>query len=77
MENQYKGSIVWHTIGKLLMIVAGSMVFPLVTAFLYQEKNCIYIFALLLPFVLLIGALLSFLPVSYTHLDVYKRQVLH
>ena len=61
MENQYKGSIVWHTIGKLLMIVAGSMVFPLVTAFLYQEKNCIYIFALLLPFVLLIGALLSFL----------------
>lgn len=37
MKRGYKGSIVWHNIGKLLMIVACSMLFPLTIAVLYKE----------------------------------------
>lgn len=54
MKRGYKGSIVWHNIGKLLMIVACSMLFPLTIAVLYKEA-CGWIFLLLLPVTLLLG----------------------
>lgn len=67
-----KGNAVWHNIGKLLVIVACSMIFPLLTAYIYQEA-CIWIFLLMLPVTMAIGFLLMhwFRPVKkQVHLQV-------
>ncbi len=68
--NLQKGNVVWHTIGKLLIIVACSMLFPLVTAFLYQE-SCGSAFLIMLPITLAIGGVLCvrFRPVGSVHIQ--------
>ena len=55
MTDMRKGNIVLHTIGKLLMIVGGSMLFPLMTAFIYKE-SCGSAFLVMLPVTLVAGA---------------------
>ena len=60
MNKQHKGNAVWHNIGKLLMIVAFSMVFPLLTA-LYYKEWCWQVFMLMLPLILLLGLILVYL----------------
>ena len=57
MKTKRKGNVVWHTIGKLLIIVACSMLFPLLTAFLYREP-CGSAFAIMLPVTMLTGIFL-------------------
>ena len=57
MNKQRKGNAVWHNIGKLLMIVAFSMVFPLLTAAFYRE-SCGRVFLLMLPVTMGAGWLL-------------------
>ena len=57
MKTKRKGNAVWHTVGKLLIIVACSMVFPLLTAFIYKE-HCGSAFAIMLPITLAIGIFL-------------------
>ncbi len=57
MKKQRKGNAVWHNIGKLMMIVACSMVFPLLTAWCYGEA-CWWVFLLMLPVTLGLGYLL-------------------
>ena len=57
MNKQLKGNAVWHNIGKLLMIVAFSMVFPLLTAAFYRE-SCGRVFLLMLPVTMGAGWLL-------------------
>lgn len=60
MVTQYKGNVVWHTIGKLLMIVASSMLLPLLTAYIYDE-TCGQIFLFLMPATFVCGLLMMFL----------------
>ena len=57
MMTKQHGNVVWHTIGRLLIIVACSMLFPLITAFLYGEA-CIKAFVIMLPITLVIGVFL-------------------
>ena len=57
MNRRRKGNAVWHNIGKLLMIVAFSMVFPLLTAVLYRE-TCGWVFLLMLPVTMGLGWLM-------------------
>lgn len=57
MSKRQKGNVVWHNIGKLLMIVACSMIIPLAVALFYQEK-CSLIFLLLLMITLGAGYIL-------------------
>lgn len=63
MDNRQRrkgqGNIVWCNIGKLLMVVACSMVFPLLTALLYREQFCSLLFLSLLVLVLALGAVLA------------------
>ena len=54
MKKQRKGNAVWHNVGKLLMIVAFSMVFPLMTAAFYRE-TCGWVFLLMLPVTMGLG----------------------
>ena len=70
MKTKRKGNAVWHTIGKLIVIVACSMVFPLVTAFIYKEP-CGSAFAIMLPITLGIGVFLlqCFRPIGKVHLQ--------
>ena len=60
MRKRRRGNVVWHNVGKLLMIVACSMLFPLLTACYYQE-SCIWVFLLMLPVTMSIGFLLMLL----------------
>ena len=60
MRKRRRGNVVWHNVGKLLMIVACSMLFPLLTACYYQE-SCIWVFLLMLPVTMSIGFLLILL----------------
>ena len=57
MKKRRKGNVVWHNIGKLLMIVACSMIFPLLTAWFYGE-SCWWVFLLMLPVTLGLGFLM-------------------
>ena len=65
-----KGNAVWHTIGKLLIIVACSMLFPLITAVLYGEA-CGKAFIIMLPITLGIGVFLLqyFRPTHKVHMQ--------
>ncbi len=69
MMTKQKGNVVWHTIGKLLIIVACSMLFPLLTAFIYKE-SCGMAFAIMLPITLAAGVFMLqyFRPVGKVHL---------
>ncbi len=72
MKKQRNGNAVWHNIGKLLMIVAFSMVFPILTAACYREE-CGWVFLLMLPLTLGLGYLMVrvFRPVQQeVHLQV-------
>ncbi len=60
MNKRRKGNAVWHNIGKLMMIVACSMVIPLLTAWLYDEA-CWWVFLLMFPITLGLGYLLVWL----------------
>lgn len=69
MMTKQKGNVVWHTIGKLLIIVACSMLFPLFTAFIYKE-SCGIAFAMMLPITLAIGVFMLqyFRPLGKVHM---------
>lgn len=70
MINKRKGNVVWHTIGKLLIIVACSMLLPLITAFIYDE-HCGGAFIIMLPITLAIGVFMLqfFRPVDKVHMQ--------
>ena len=56
-----------YILGWIMKVEGVFLLLPLAVSLLYREKTW--------P-VFLACALLSFIPVSYTHLDVYKRQQL-
>lgn len=60
MVKKHKGNLVIHNIGKLLLIVAGSMLLPLLTAIIYGEGRCGRIFFMLMPCVSLLGLLMMY-----------------
>lgn len=70
MMYKQRENVVWHTIGKLLVIVACSMLLPLITAYLYQE-NCGKAFALSMFLTLIVGIFLFrfFRPSAPIHLQ--------
>ena len=60
--------LILKLLGRVELLIAGSMLLPLGVALLYGESP--------FPFLASIALLLcTCLPVSYTHLDVYKRQL--
>lgn len=70
MMYKRKENVVWHIIGKLLIIVACSMLLPLITAYLYREP-CGHAFAVALLFTLLFGMFLLqfFRPSGQVHMQ--------
>lgn len=60
MVKKHKGNLVIHNIGKLLLIVAGSMLLPLLTAIIYGEWLCGRIFLMLMPCVSLLGLFMMY-----------------
>lgn len=70
MDKGRNGNVVWHTIGKLLMIVACSMLFPLITAYLYEE-SCGRIFLFLMPVTFILG----FFMMRFFHPDKKKLRM--
>ena len=65
---------IWlHMVGVLLILFSITMLPPLGVAWYYDEYGVIEPFVETLAATLALG-LLCWGPVSYTHLDVYKRQ---